>query len=156
MTPELSNRDDVIWLSGLLEGEGTFDLHRGKYPRVRVAMTDRDVVGRAATLLGANVRLSMKPAPHKATWHAEVSGEKAAEVMRAVLPFMGARRSGRIAGVLGAATLGSVETPKRQTVKSLPGPKMVRPPALRKAPPAEPEAAKPFSDPWATPASSLA
>lgn len=144
MTPELDNREDVLWLAGLLEGEGTFDLHRGKYPRVRVAMTDRDVVGRAATLLGANVRLSMKPAPYKATWHAEVSGEKAAEVMLAVLPFMGSRRSGKIAEVLGAASLGTTATPKRQKVQSLPGPKIVRPPAMRKALPARAPA-----DPWA-------
>ncbi len=49
--PEIS-REDAIWLAGLLEGEGTFDLHRKKYPRVRVGMSDRDVVGRAATLTG--------------------------------------------------------------------------------------------------------
>lgn len=131
LSPELEDRYDVVWLAGLLEGEGTFDLHRGKYPRVRVAMTDRDVVGRAATLLGARVRLSLKPAPYKASWHAEISGEKASEVMRAVLPHMGARRSAKIAEILGASALGRTVTPKRETVSSLPGPKMVRPPALR-------------------------
>lgn len=130
-TPELGNREDVIWLAGLLEGEGTFDLHRGKYPRVRLAMCDRDVVGRAATLMGTSVRLSMKPAPYAATWHSEAQGAKASEIMRAVLPFMGSRRSGKIAGILGQAELGSTQTPKRPTVKSLPGPAMVRPPALR-------------------------
>lgn len=128
---DLDDREDVIWLAGLLEGEGTFDLHRGKYARVRVAMTDRDVVGRAATLLGARVRLSLKPAPYQATWHAEVSGEKAVEVMQAVLPFMGSRRSGKIASILGAAALGQTVTPRRETVTSKPGPQMVRPPALR-------------------------
>lgn len=131
LTPELHDKFDVVWLAGLLEGEGTFDLHRGKYPRVRVAMTDRDVVGRAATLIGARVRLSLKPAPYKASWHAEVSGEKAAEVMRAVLPYMGSRRSAKIAAILGATALGKTETPKRITVPSQPGPQVVRPPALR-------------------------
>lgn len=129
--PELGNRYDVVWLAGLLEGEGTFDLHRGKYPRVRVAMTDRDVVGRAATLLGARVRLSLKPSPYKSTWHAEVSGAKAVAVMEAVLPFMGSRRSGKIAEILGASYLGSTVTPKRNFVASKPGPQIVRPPALR-------------------------
>ncbi len=131
LQPELEDRDDVLWLAGLLEGEGTFDLHRDKYPRVRVGMTDRDVVGRAATLIGSRVRLSLKPAPYKATWHAEVTGEKAVAVMEAVLPFMGSRRSARIAEILGAAHLGKTETPKRQTVASKPGPQVVRPPALR-------------------------
>ena len=153
LRPELDNRLDVVWLAGLLEGEGTFDLHRGKYPRVRVGMTDRDVVGRAATLIGSRVRLSLKPAPYQATWHAEITGAKAAEVMRAVLPFMGSRRSGRIASILGAANLGTVVTPKRENVVSMPGPKVVRPPALRSRPVAEVQAlpaptAVP-ADPWA-------
>lgn len=117
------SRDDLLWLAGLLEGEGTFDLHRGKYPRVRVGMSDRDVVGRAATLLGARVRLSLKPAPNAAMWHAEISGTKATEIMVAILPHMGARRSAKIAAVLGHASLGP-------TSNGAPGPRITRPPAL--------------------------
>ncbi|MEU4568649.1 hypothetical protein [Micromonospora sp. NPDC023956] len=110
---------DVVWLAGLLEGEGAFDLHRDRYPRVRLEMTDRDVVGRAATLFGCSVRVTLRPAPAQATFHAEVSGGRAEAVMRAILPHMGARRSQRIAGVLGRA-------PK--TDKS--PPKLSRPPGL--------------------------
>lgn len=97
-----ADRDDVLWLSGLLEGEGCFDLHRRIYPRVRLAMTDRDVVGRVATLFGSSIRLTLKPKPAAPTWHAEVQGARAVEVMRAVLPYMGSRRSGRIAEILSA------------------------------------------------------
>jgi len=122
--PRLAERDDVIWLAGLLEGEGSFDLHRGKYPRVRVGMTDRDVIGRAATLVGSSVRLSLKQKPYTSTWHAEVTGPKATEVMRAILPHMGARRSGRIAEILGAIEI------KLATATVTPGPKVVRPPGL--------------------------
>jgi hypothetical protein len=93
--------DDLIWLSGLLEGEGSFDLHKGRYPRVRVAMADRDVVTRAAGLMGCRVRLTLRPAPYLGLWHAEVSGLKGAALMREVLPHMGARRSAKIAGILG-------------------------------------------------------
>lgn len=118
-------RDDLLWLAGLLEGEGCFDLHRGRYPRVRLGMTDRDVVGRAATLFGSRVRLTLKPAPASATWHTEISGSRAEEVMEAVLPFMGARRSAKIATVLGHARLRNV-----QRTRSAPGPRPVRPPAL--------------------------
>lgn len=98
-----ATREDTIWLAGLLEGEGAFDLQRGRYPRVRVAMTDRDVIGRAATLFGVSVRLSLKPPPQQAMWHAEVQGPKAEAIMRAILPHMGARRSARIATILGHA-----------------------------------------------------
>ena len=114
-------REDCIWLAGLLEGEGTFDAQRGKYPRVRVGMVDRDVVGRAATLMGSNVRLSLKPKPYQSTWHAEVSGERARVLMTEVLPFMGARRSAKIATILGQTSL---------SVGQKPGPKIERPPAL--------------------------
>jgi hypothetical protein len=93
---------DARWLAGLLEGEGSFDLHRGRYPRIRLAMTDRDVVTQAAHLLGARrVRVTLRQAPFRAMWHAEVSGTGAAEVMAELLPFMGARRSAQIALVLG-------------------------------------------------------
>lgn len=119
--PEIS-REDAIWLAGLLEGEGTFDLHRKKYPRVRVGMSDRDVVGRAATLMGAQVRLSLKPYPNAAMFHAEVSGTKAVAVMEAVLAHMGARRSAKIATVLGWARLAA-------SSNGVPGPKISRPPA---------------------------
>lgn len=118
--------EDKIWLAGLLEGEGCFDLHRGKYPRVRVGMSDRDVVGRAATLFGSKVRLSLKPRPNSAMWHAEISGSKAERVMNEILPYMGARRSAKIAEILGWAHF--PETVARGA--GTPGPRIVRPPAV--------------------------
>lgn len=117
------NRDDLLWLAGLCEGEASFDLHRGKYPRMRIGMTDRDVVGRAATLMGVSVRLSLKPKPYAAMWHAELSGTRAVEIMRALLPHMGARRSAKIAEILGHATLSPSQS-------GAPGPRITRPPAL--------------------------
>ncbi|WP_229398141.1 hypothetical protein [Micromonospora okii] len=117
---ETARRDDVIWLAGLLEGEGAFDLQRGRYPRVRLAMTDRDVTGRAATLMGVSVRLSLKPAPNRAMWHAEAQGPKAEAVMRAILPHMGARRSAKIAEVLGRAPLTSKVPPSISRPPGLP------------------------------------
>ncbi|MEU8655272.1 hypothetical protein [Actinoplanes philippinensis] len=102
---------DLAWLAGLLEGEGAFDLHRQRYPRVRLGMTDRDIVTRAAELVGANVRVSFRPAPQTALWHAEISGPRAEAVMRAILPHMGARRSSRIASVLAHAPKTSKAAP---------------------------------------------
>ena len=90
---------DLVWLAGLLEGEGTFDLQRGKYPRIRLTMTDRDIVGRAASLLDSTLRLTYAR-EHKPLWSAEKQGPRAAEVMEAILPHMGARRSHQIATVL--------------------------------------------------------
>lgn len=110
---------DLLWLSGLLEGEGAFDLHRDRYPRIRLQMTDRDVVARAAALMDTNVRASLKRPPASTTWNAEVSGEKAATLMAALLPYMGARRSRRIGDTLaGYAYYKGHERP------SLPGPSL--------------------------------
>jgi hypothetical protein len=120
-------REDLLWLSGLLEGEGSFDAHRGKYPRIRLAMTDRDVVGRAASLMDASIRLSLHPAPNQPTWHTEISGARAAAIMAEILPHMGSRRSGKIASVLSAAKF----TP--DAVKgSAPGPGLGRPAGIAK------------------------
>lgn len=123
--PRLENERDVIWLAGLLEGEGTFDLHRGRYPRVRVGMTDRDVVGRAATLMGANLRLSLRFG-QQSTWHAETTGEHAVQVMEALLPHMGARRSGKIADVLAHYRFARLTVLRG----SVPGPTVVQPPGI--------------------------
>lgn len=122
------NREDLVWLAGLLEGEGSFDLHRAKYPRIRVGMTDRDVVGRAATLMGVSVRATLRPAPWSATFHAEVSGARAAELLDDLLPLMGARRSAKIATILG-----HYRVPK-SSQRSLSGPALERPPALTPVP----------------------
>ncbi|QDF14205.1 LAGLIDADG endonuclease [Microbacterium phage GardenState] len=113
------SHDDLLWLAGLLEGEGAFDAHRGRYPRIRLQMTDRDVVERVAKLLGTTVRLSLKRAPASATWNAELSGDRAAEIMAALLPYMGARRSARIAEVLRDSAYY-----KGHTRPSLPGPRL--------------------------------
>jgi len=120
-------RDDLLWLAGLLEGEGTFDAHRGRYPRIRLGMTDRDVVGRAASLMGAEFRSSLRRPPASATWHTEVSGERAVAIMREVLPFMGARRSAAIVNALGAGHFA-----RTAAGSSTPGPRVQRPAGIAK------------------------
>lgn len=136
------DHDDLLWLAGLLEGEGSFDAHRGKYPRIRLAMTDRDVVGRAASLMDAKIRLSLHPAPAKPTWHTEISGPRASSIMREILPHMGTRRSGRIAEVLATeayrnyrprALVGvGCDVAPLVNASSTPGPRVTRPAGIAK------------------------
>jgi len=120
------DRNDLIWLAGLFEGEVCIDAHRGVYPRIRLAMTDRDVVGRAASLMDTKIRLAIHPAPASPTFHAEVQGDKAAAIMREILPYMGARRSAKIAEVLSIAHF------RRNPGKSAPGPMLARPHGIAK------------------------
>ena len=93
---------DNSWLAGLLEGEGSFGFwaqaHRnGKaYGRLNVAlaMTDRDVVERAASRMDCNVN-----GPYTVTnstkpfWRASATGQTTANVIERVLPFLGERRT---------------------------------------------------------------
>lgn len=124
MSTHAMNREDLVWLAGLLEGEGTFDRQKGKYPRIRVGMTDRDVVGRAATLMGCSVRLSLRQYPYTPMWHAEIQGERAAVLMEMLLPLMGTRRSATIAAILGNWRLAKTDK------AVVPGPAISRPPGL--------------------------
>lgn len=129
MIPEWT-RDDLLWLAGILEGEGTFDAHRGRYPRVRLGMCDRDIVGRVATLFGSRIRLTLRPAPKTSTWHVETQGTKAELIMRRVLPHMGARRSAKIAEVLAIA---EVRRASGDWDGGASGVDLTRPPGLRSA-----------------------
>ena len=96
------NRDDLMWLAGLCEGEAYFGARADTgLPRLSIEATDRDVVGRAATLINGKVRARMQRNPRsRPTYVCEVSGEKAISVMQALLPHMGARRSSRIMEIL--------------------------------------------------------
>ena len=122
MSFRLSDRD-LHWLVGILEGEGCFDLHRNRYPRIRVAMTDRDIVGRVASLFGSSIRLSLRRF-NQPTWHAEIQGERAAEIMEAILPHMGARRSQKIAQILAKWRM------RGTALTTMPGPAITRPPGI--------------------------
>lgn len=92
------DRVDAAWLAGLLDGEGCFDAPRGN-PRVRVKMSDFDVILRAAALMEARTHRETVPG-RKPLLVAQITGEPAVRVLRAVLPFLGARRSARATEII--------------------------------------------------------
>lgn len=92
---------EVAWLAGIIEGEGCIDSTRTN-PRLRVKMSDPDVVLRAADLMGArwhldNYGLSQG---HRQQYVAQITGERAAEVIREVLPYLGSRRTAKATAIL--------------------------------------------------------
>lgn len=99
---------DIAWLAGLLEGEGSFMMARNnvggrtyRYPKITVNMTDKDVIASAAKMFGTSVYVMPQYNPNlKPQWRATVQGSRAAALMRAVLPWMGNRRSARIGQIL--------------------------------------------------------
>lgn len=100
------HREDAAWLAGLLDGEGCFDAPRGN-PRIRVKMADLDVVLRAAAVMGASTYMELDKThpgvierfgytPRKPLMVAQLTGERAVGIMRALLPWLGSRRSARV------------------------------------------------------------
>lgn len=98
--------EDIYWLAGLLEGEGCFGAHtKTKTPRIRLNMTDLDVVERAHKLLGATCKISRvdrsKQNPNwKDTYNFTVPGRRAAGWMMTLYSLMGERRQAKIREVL--------------------------------------------------------
>lgn len=96
---------EAAWLAGLLDGEGCFDAPKGN-PRIRVKMTDLDVVIRAADLMGATThgavdsRLRVDGRPRSRLLVAQVTGKKALDVMHAILPYLGSRRSAKVTEII--------------------------------------------------------
>ena len=93
----------AAWLAGILDGEGCFDAPRGN-PRVRIKMTDHDVVLRAALLMDARTYLETVEG-RKPALVAQITGEKALTVLREVLPYLGARRSAKATQIILAKTM---------------------------------------------------
>lgn len=93
---------DIAWLAGLLEGEGCFRYRTT--PMIQFAMTDKDVVGLAAGLLGAkSVRFRKQQAAHwKPQYEVSIHGQRAAEWMMTLYPLMGERRQAKIREILAA------------------------------------------------------
>jgi hypothetical protein len=91
----------LAYLAGLLEGEGSFLRPPPSTPQqsaVALAMTDEDVVSRAAMLLETSRQAPpyRRAVHHKPVYTARFRGLRAVEVMQALYPMMGARRQRQI------------------------------------------------------------
>ncbi len=88
--------NDRMWLTGLLEGEGHFGLHTGSQT-VQLGMTDREIVERAASLMGCTVRVRIeRRRNHNDIYRARVYASRARWLMVLLRPGMGARRRASI------------------------------------------------------------
>jgi hypothetical protein len=114
----LISTDDIYWLAGLLEGEGSFGIDkRSACPRLELKISDLDVVVRARRLMGLKSKIGTLSAAsilvgpsalrrgqrsardaHRFVAH----GAVAAAWMMTLYTQMGARRRARIRKVLAA------------------------------------------------------
>jgi hypothetical protein len=102
-----SNEDWLHWLAGLLEGEGSFMKGTPSHPeshRIHVNMTDKDVIVKAAEVMGVNpfgpYRRTGRDAQYKPRYYAVLVGAKGIDMMKQLRPLMGGRRQGQIDDVI--------------------------------------------------------
>jgi hypothetical protein len=103
------NINNVLWLAGLLEGEGSFALYNGS-PCIQMGTTDYDVAEKAAlvlkTTIGGPYQPKRKPGavgkPYKPFFNVRVHGAKAIGWMFMLFSFLGERRREAIQNAVGA------------------------------------------------------
>ena len=104
MTPQdhMVTSNDIYWLAGLLEGEGSFQWSgTGRSLCVVLGMNDKDVVERASIVMAGSL-----PRDYTATrtgnrhWRTAVYGARAASVMMTLYTLLGVRRRAKIRALL--------------------------------------------------------
>lgn len=91
--------NDIRWLSGWWEGEGSFYNNKAYLPIMSAGTTDKDIADRVTKLLGCNIYIVNKP-NRKTAYHFSVAGKKAASWMMTLCSLMGQRRQAKIKEVL--------------------------------------------------------
>lgn len=97
--------NDLNWLAGLLEGEGSFikgSPSNPNQPSINLQMTDEDIVARVATLFQVSYYKNQRK--NKPTWNpiyiCRVKGIRAHDIMVKLKPLMGTRRKSQIDAAL--------------------------------------------------------
>lgn len=119
------NGTDLYWLAGLLEGEGSFlagPPSNPNCPRAQLAMTDQDVVERAAQLFGRRVWRSDRGRDrgYKPAFLTAIKGAAAARLMTTLRPIMGDRRQAQIDHALARPHVRTVRWHVHATACSVP------------------------------------
>src|SRR5258706_869915 len=98
---------EIVWLAGLLEGEGCFLFNRDvRYPKIKLKMVDEDIVHRAADLFGKLggkrpvVHAEMRDFSRQQIYRIELSGKYAKNIMLHIVKYMGFRRRKKIWQIL--------------------------------------------------------
>ena len=102
LVPWPPSDNDLYWLAGLLEGEGSFT-QLSKEPGVPVislGMTDEDIVARAANLMKVSYHTIPLPSG-KSRYQFMIKGRpRAGRIMSTLYPLMGERRKTQIVAAL--------------------------------------------------------
>ena len=100
---------DAAWLGGLFEGECCIDINANRsskiYYRLRIEMTDWDVLNRVVELIGNEnctfIQPTKKAEHHKQSWLVSVHKRTVlGPLLTRLLPYFGERRSAKAREVL--------------------------------------------------------
>tara|TARA_B110000444_G_C18451306_1_gene415842 strand:+ start:233 stop:541 length:309 start_codon:yes stop_codon:yes gene_type:complete len=82
----------IEWAAGLFEGEGSIT-NCGIYPKLYLAMTDKDVVEEFMSIVGMGKIHVRDRTPHQTQYAWQVHGRQIRPLLERLLPFLGERRS---------------------------------------------------------------
>ena len=96
--------DDLLWLAGLLEGDGHFSLSKNSKSKpnrcgIKVQMIDADTVEKVASIFKVSMRSENRIKTnknHNKTYTAEIYCQKSLSLMKLLSPYMGVRRQQKI------------------------------------------------------------
>ena len=100
---------DIYWLAGYLEGEGSFMIQGcsgsrpGKMYRIMVVSTDRDIIVRAAGIIGGTINRhngTQKRWSRKVCYSTAITTKKSIGWMMTLYSLMGDRRKNKIKEVI--------------------------------------------------------
>lgn len=90
---------ESAWLAGIIEGEGCIDRNGNRnkvYVRLRVEMTDEDVISRCHTITNAGIVHYVpykRKEHHSVTWRWSVhKADELKSILDAIYPWLGKRR----------------------------------------------------------------
>lgn len=92
---------DLGYVAGIVDGEGSIDIRNGRYPRLQINMTDRDVLETCQRITGLGHVRGPYETGHKPMFSWDVSRQAASSsLLMTLYPFLGSRRQARIREVL--------------------------------------------------------
>ena len=102
-----TDKCDLAWAAGFIEGEGSFQYMRKHTIRVSACQVQKEPLTRLLTLFGGTLKLRPVPGgPSRPNWskqHVWVAlGARAAGVMMTLFPFMSPKRKGQIQSAIAA------------------------------------------------------
>jgi len=101
------SKSDLMWLAGLIEGDGCFYQSKGR-AKIQIEMIDKDVIERASKIMSGKIYNSKNDTNQnwKKTYTTWVSNNKALTFMQTLKPYMSKRRQKKIEEILNACSIG--------------------------------------------------